>query len=85
MKSSRLTLRYAKSLLGLAIERNLLEEVLLDMKKIKDTHNKNKDFKMLMRTPIVKTDKKTNILNRIFESQLNDVSMNFINIIHPIY
>ena len=81
MKSSRLTLRYAKSLLGLAIERNLLEEVLLDMKKIRDTHNKNKDFKMLMRTPIVKTDKKTNILNRIFESQLNDVSMNFINII----
>ena len=81
MKSSRLTLRYAKSLLGLAIERNLLEEVLLDMKKIKDIHNKNKDFKMLMQTPIVKTDKKTNILNRIFQSQLHDVSMKFINII----
>ena len=81
MKQSKITTRYAKSLLGLVIEKNLLEETLNDMKLIQSVCSTNKDFSLLLKSPIVKTDKKLSIFNKIFSDTLNELSVMFVNII----
>ena len=81
MKQSKITTRYAKSLLGLVLEKNLLEETVSDMKLIKSVCLTNKDFSLLLKSPVVKTDKKLNIFSQIFSKNLNELSMEFIKII----
>ena len=81
MKSSRLSSRYAKSLLSLVVEQNKLEDVLSDMKYIRRVCSENKDLYLLLKSPIVKKDKKTSILSEIFSKSVSDVTMSFIQII----
>ena len=81
MKATRLSSRYAKSLLSLVAEQNKLEETLSDMKHIVSVCSQNKDLTLLLKSPIVKTDKKTSILSEIFSKSVSDVTMSFIQII----
>lgn len=81
MKATRLSSRYAKSLLSLVVEQNKLEETLSDMKHIISVCSENKDLSLLLKSPIVKTDKKTSILSEIFSKSVSDVTMSFIQII----
>ena len=81
MKSTRLTLRYAKSLLNLSIKQNCLDKTLVDMNYIKEVCSKNKDLVLLLKSPVVKTDKKTLILSSIFSTSVSEITMSFIAII----
>ena len=66
MKATRLSSRYAKSLLSLVVEQNKLEDTLSDMKRIVSVCSENKDLSLLLKSPIIKTDKKMSILSEIF-------------------
>ena len=66
MSVSRISSRYAKSLLDLARERNELDTVLKDIESFNEA-TKNRDFFLLLKSPIVKTDKKLAIFKAIFE------------------
>jgi len=81
MKSTRLTSRYAKSLLNLSVEKNRLDKILSDMNYIKNICSENKDLVLLLKSPVVKSDKKLSILSQIFSSSVSEITMNFINII----
>lgn len=81
MNHSRITSRYAKSLLLLSIEENILDAVLNDIDIIYSTCIENKEFNLLLRSPIIKTDKKIEIINQIFGSKLHSTTTTFINII----
>jgi len=81
MKSTRLTSRYAKSLLSLSIEKNSLDKIFSDMNNIKSICSENKDLVLLLKSPVVKTDKKLSILSEIFSSSVSEITMTFINII----
>jgi len=81
MKSIRLSSRYAKSLLLLVAEQDTLEVTLSDMKHIVDVCSENKDLLLLLKSPIVKTDKKISILTEIFSKSVSDITMAFIQII----
>ena len=81
MKATRLSSRYAKSLLGLVVEQNKLEDTLSDMKHIVSVCSENKDLSLLLKSPIIKTDKKMSILSEIFSKSISDVTMSFIHII----
>ena len=81
MRHSRVTIRYAKALLQLAIEQNTLEQSYKDMVLLDAVCTENKDLSLLLKSPIVKTDQKLSIFNAIFGSKLGEVSMAFINII----
>ena len=78
MKQSKITTRYAKSLLGLVLEKNLLEETVNDMKLIKSVCSTNKDFSLLLKSPIVKIDKKLTIFNKIFSDTLNESQLHLV-------
>lgn len=81
MKGQRVAYRYAKSLLNLAVEQNMLEEAYTDMKRIAATCNESRDFVIFLRSPVVKADKKMDVINKVFGNSLHKLSAGFINII----
>ena len=81
MKGTILSSRYAKSLLTLAIQNNILEEIKNDMKMIADVCQDNRDLQLLLKSPIIKTDKKQSILKELFGPTINKVTLSFLNII----
>ena len=81
MRQSRVTIRYAKALFQLAIENNTLEQSYNDMLLVDKLCAESKDLLLLLRSPIIKTDKKLKILEEIFEKKISKVTMLFINII----
>ena len=81
MSQSRITIRYAKALLQLAIKQDILEQSYNDMVLLDSVCAESKELSLLLKSPIVKTDKKLKILEEIFGSKINKVTMSFINII----
>lgn len=81
MKETRVASRYAKSLLSLALEQGELENAYNDMKLVSETCDSSKDLSLLLQSPIIKPDKKTEILRKIFAGRLGKLSLSFIDII----
>lgn len=80
MSVSRISSRYAKSLMDLAIERNELDAVMKDMGIFIDA-TKNRDLYLLLKSPIINADKKMSILNALFSSKVGKTTMAFFDII----
>jgi F-type H+-transporting ATPase subunit delta len=81
MSESTVAIRYAKSLIDLAKEKNLTEEVYQDMIFFKQTADDNRGLLLALKSPVVRHDKKMSILKNIFESRVNPVSFSIFNII----
>lgn len=73
--------RYAKSLLDLSVEKGALEAVYNDMLQVKAVCDENKDFVSFLNSPIIKTDKKTEVFKAIFGGKLSPISSSFLDII----
>ena len=80
MKGTKAASRYAKSLLELAIERNNLDKVAADMAYLAKVSKEEKDFAVLLGSPVVKSDKKIAIFGEIF-GQFDELTMRFIELI----
>jgi F-type H+-transporting ATPase subunit delta len=70
--------RYARSLLNLALDNGQLESVYADMLMVRQLCITNDDFVNMLENPIIKTDKKQNILKEIFTGKVNDLTMKFM-------
>ena len=73
--------RYAKSLLDLALEQGVLERAFKDMTLIGKTCQSSEDIVLMLKSPIIKGDKKLAILNEVFGNELSSISKTFIEII----
>ena len=80
MSVHRIASRYAKSLIELAIDQNKLEAVTEDIKQFQQLV-KNRDLYLLFKSPIVHADKKKQILKLIFEGNVDELFMAFLNIL----
>lgn len=80
MRDIKVASRYAKSLLSIAIENKCLEEIYQDMFLINKVCDENKELVLLLKSPIVRGDKKISILNEIF-TDINLISKSFVKII----
>lgn len=80
MSSVRLSTRYAKSLLDLAVEKGILEAINTDMRLIANTIAASRDLRMLLKSPIINASKKHDVLTAIFGSKLNTVTNTFIDL-----
>ena len=81
MTNPRLATRYAKSLIGLAQEKNVLEAVIADMKFFSSLQKTNPDFTALLRSPIINADKKEKIINAITGNKVSELSNLFISLL----
>lgn len=80
MKSTKSAIRYAKALLELSIENSNLNEVSSDMKRIVESSNETKDFKVFLNSPVIKSDKKIEILKVLFVG-FEKLTSSFIDLI----
>ncbi|MDI1354089.1 MAG: ATP synthase F1 subunit delta [bacterium] len=73
--------RYAKSLMGLAIESKKLDVVRKDMKLIEQVCRENREFTLFLNSPVIKTDKKVEVFNSIFKSKVDKLTLSFLVLI----
>lgn len=81
MKETRVSNRYAKSILTLGIERNELENILQDLDLVGNTINENRELASALNSPIIKGDTKNNILKSIFAGKVGETVMTFMDIL----
>jgi F-type H+-transporting ATPase subunit delta len=81
MADSRAISRYVKSLLGLAVEKNALESVHNDMLLFTKICEENRAFELMLKNPIIRHDKKREILEKIFQGKVNPLTMAIFDIL----
>ncbi len=81
MNQSKITIRYAKALFDLALERKVLEKVKDDMALIDSVCHESPELTRMLHNPVINVDKKQKVMHRIFESKIDQLTMNFIDII----
>tara|TARA_B110000503_G_scaffold65871_1_gene103408 strand:+ start:98 stop:640 length:543 start_codon:yes stop_codon:yes gene_type:complete len=81
MKGVRAAIRYAKALQQLAQEQHLLDTVIVDVKLIHNTMVENKELASMLQSPLIKADKKSNVLTLIFDKKINEQSLRFIQLV----
>jgi len=81
MSDSRAASRYIKSLLGLAVEQGVLEEINRDMQLFSNTCRENRQFEVVLKSPIIKHDKKRDILNKLFKGKVNALTLSIFDIL----
>lgn len=73
--------RYAKSLMDLAVESNQLDAVRKDMKAIEQVCSSNREFELFLKSPVIKTDKKQQVIKAVFEGKISALTLSFLNLI----
>src|SRR4051812_8119848 len=81
MLDTKVAKRYAKSLFGLSRERNVAEAVSADMKLLATVCHDNRDFRLLLSSPIIHADKKLAVLNKTFTGKMHSLTLEFFRII----
>ncbi len=81
MRIKLLSKRYAQALFDLAIEFNILEKVNSDVKLISNVFSENRELRVIIANPVIDTYKKIKILNMIFETNIQELSMRFLRLI----
>jgi F-type H+-transporting ATPase subunit delta len=82
MLNPRLAGRYAKSLIGLAIEKGQLEEVYSDMLFLNKVVRESRDFTVLLKSPVVNSDKKQAVFDAVTSSgKLSPLTLAFARLL----
>lgn len=79
MSVQRVASRYAKSLIDLAVEQNKLDRIVGDVETFKAAIG-NRDFYLLLRSPIINGPKKMQIFKELFASKFDELTMAFLDI-----
>lgn len=78
MKQTRLANRYAKALFELALEQKKLEQVGTDMALIAQTIDENTNLANMLKSPVIKLEKKEKVLQSLFGKATDPISLRFM-------
>ncbi|MEI6899712.1 MAG: ATP synthase F1 subunit delta, partial [Bacteroidota bacterium] len=81
MNISHIASPYSSALFELAIEKNILEECLKDMKTVTDICKSNRDFRLMLKSPLINTARKKQIFTRVFGESITPLTLSFLLII----
>ncbi|NOY50789.1 MAG: ATP synthase F1 subunit delta [Chlorobi bacterium] len=81
MRVTLLAKRYAQALFDLALETNVLEKVANDMMLVEEVVDSSKDLRLLLNNPVIDPYKKLNVLKKIFQGKIEDLSLKFLLLI----
>jgi F-type H+-transporting ATPase subunit delta len=77
MQNPRLATRYAKSLMGLALEQNQLEQVYADMQYLQAVCKSSREFLNLLKSPVIKGDAKRRVIESVTEGKVGPLAAAF--------
>ena len=75
MRSHRAATRYAKSIIELAKEQKVLDEVHSDMQLFSAVIEENRVFAVMLKNPIINHDKKRKVLHALFDTRMNKLTI----------
>lgn len=78
MSNINISNRYATALLELAEEKKSLEEIAVDVELVKNTLLGSKQIQLMLLNPVIKSEKKHQILTEIFKGRVSDEILDFI-------
>ena len=78
---SNIAVPYAKALFDFAVERDAMENVHKDMQALTSLCKSNRDFLLMLKSPILKTEKKQKILKAVFRDSISEITRGFLKII----
>ena len=81
MSSAIASRRYASALLDVAVDGNFLETVTGDLQNIHEVIAENRDLQMALKSPLIKGDTKSRILEELFRGQIGDKTMLFLKLL----
>jgi F-type H+-transporting ATPase subunit delta len=81
MAGNRAAIRYAKSVVELAKEKDQLDLVYGDMQVISNAIKTNREIQLLLNSPIIKVDKKQAILNKVFAAKIGELSSKLVDLL----
>lgn len=81
MNNPRLAIRYAKSLIDFAIEKDQLNDVYHDMKFLHRVCNTNPDFVAVLNSPIIEEHKKNKIIDSVINGRVSKLTSSFISLL----
>lgn len=80
-KSSVLFKRYAKALLGLAEENNILERSYHDLQLVHHVFSINKEINILLKSPVIRVAKKQGVVRHLFQNKIHPLILAYMTII----
>jgi F-type H+-transporting ATPase subunit delta len=81
MQNPKLASRYAKSLMDIATEQNALDAVFEDMSGINAMIKSSSELDVLLKSPIINSEKKNSILSALLGDKVNKVSLSFTQLL----
>ena len=81
MLNPRLATRYAKSLIDLSVERKELDTVFEDMQLLQKICTGNRDFVVVLRSPVIPPDKKIRIVEAVTKGKVSKITDGFIRLL----
>lgn len=81
MDQSAITVRYAKAFFSIAKEKNMLDTLKKDIQLVFRVCEKSSDFVLLLKSPVVKTSKKIELISTIFKTKIHESSLQFLILI----
>ena len=81
MNQSKISVRYAKALFLLATEKAVIDEIKNDIDYIKNISETVEEFKFLVDSPVVETNKKREAFEAALKGSVSQISLNFIDLV----
>lgn len=81
MANQRLASRYAKAMLGLATEQNVVDAVYVSVKELEENLSSSNDFKAFFRNPVIDKSKKIAVFDAIDNGRFHKVLSGFIHLL----
>ena len=81
MNTSLIAQRYAKAIFDLALEMNVVEEVKDDMELIHTVCADSHDLRLMLKSPVIRPEKKMKVLEEIFGREVNEMSLRYLMIV----
>lgn len=78
MLQDRISKRYAKSIFDLGAEGNMIEPLYREFRELDNLMKQNKDFTTFLHSPVISSEKKIAILEKLFRGKASDVIVNFL-------
>jgi len=78
---SHIAFPYAKALFDFAVEKDALDAVYKDMLALTSLCRTNRDFLLMLKSPILKTEKKQKIITAVFKDAVSEITRGFLKII----
>lgn len=81
MKNKLLSKRYAEALFGLAVENNILEKIITDIKLVSKVYSESRELRVVIANPVIDEHKKKSIFKSIFSDKVQELTLRFLLLI----